>query len=420
MRTKQFILSPFFLSLSLGVLTWFLVFLITPASPVFPMSTEALLYIILCYACLILGYLIIPSTKKIHSIELGVSLRFIWMIVFAAVLGFVLRYFDLFVLRGVSLGNSISENRDLIDSNPSSGIFILASVLRYLFFVPLVLVLKGRIKHKGIWIACVLLFLIPFLEGAIRGSRNSFFYPSILLILIAIYFGKIKWNLRHLGILGTSIIILFIIATTVLKKREIRSDKDYEILTSKAIYNDFLKPKESVINYIHESKSTTSKQLMISGLQIGQYYTHGVFEFDHLMKTYESEEKFVHQNGKYNFMNYVKLTNKYGITNSSLPEIKSANPRGYSFITHFGGIYIDFGWFGLLFMFVLGVLQKWLFNRVKEEKVVFLPLFLFFIFMNFFMLTFNFLRNTGVSIITVNIMFILSYYLVSKYKILKS
>ena len=103
----------------------------------------------------------------------------------------------------------------------------------------------------------------------------------------------------------------------------------------------------------------------------------------------------------------MKLLEIYNISNTDLESIQRSNPRVYTFITFFGGLYIDFGWFGLVIMFLFGMFQKILFNKVKQKKPQYLPLFLFFIFINFFMLTFNFFRNTGVNILTVNIVFII-------------
>jgi len=407
MRNKTTFSSPFFLSIFLGIICWLFVFIISPVEVVFPISFKVVVFILLSYICMITGYLIVPKANYSKLPDQSIIWKpTIKTLILVVLLSFLIRYVDLFVFRGVRISFTIAQNRMLLDANPPKFIFILASVTRYLFFVPILLLFHSKIKSNKLLIFCLFLFLLPFIEGVIRGSRNSFFYPSILLIFSFLYYKKIKFKKLHIGILLLLFSVLFVIATVILKKREIIKEQDYKNFNL-AMYNDFLKPKKSILKKIHSSENIKTKQLLISGLQTGQYYTHGVFEFDNLFRTYHKNDSLNFQFGKYNFFNFIKFSNKLGITQLDLSKIQNANPRGYSFITFFGGLYIDLGWYGLVFMFFFGAFQKILFNKVKQKKPQYLPLLLFFIFTNFFMLTFNFFRNTGVSILTVNIVFII-------------
>ena len=74
MRNKAFLLSPFFLSISLGVICWLLVFAIFPIEIVFPISSQVVLYILLSYVSIITGYLIVPkvtSSKLSNQTKIG-------------------------------------------------------------------------------------------------------------------------------------------------------------------------------------------------------------------------------------------------------------------------------------------------------------------------------------------------------------
>ena len=349
MRNKAIFSSPFFFSISLGIICWLLVFLLFPIEVVFPISYKVVVYILLSYVSIITGYLIVPKenySKISNQTTIGTTM--IKVLILVVLLSFLIRYIDLFVFRGVRIGYPIAQNRILIETNPPTFIFILVSVTRYLFFVPILLLFHSKIKSNKLLIFCLLLFLLPFIEGVVRGSRNSFFYPSILLLFSLLYFKKIKFKKFHLGVLLLVFSILFVIASGILKKREMIKEQDYKSLTTVAIYNDFLKPKKSVLEKIHRLENNKTKQLLISGLQTGQYYTHGVFEFDNLLKTYHKNDSFNFQFGKYNFLNFVKFANKLGITHIDLSKINKANPRGYSFTTFFGGLYIDIGWYGLV------------------------------------------------------------------------
>ena len=57
MRNKIIFSSPFFLSISLGVVCWLLVFIIFPIEVVFPISFKVVVFILLSYICMITGYL---------------------------------------------------------------------------------------------------------------------------------------------------------------------------------------------------------------------------------------------------------------------------------------------------------------------------------------------------------------------------
>ena len=61
------------------------------------------------------------------------------VLILVVLLSFLIRYVDLFLFRGVRISFTIAQNRILLDANSPNFIFILASVTRYLFFVPILL-----------------------------------------------------------------------------------------------------------------------------------------------------------------------------------------------------------------------------------------------------------------------------------------
>ncbi|MCF6349958.1 MAG: hypothetical protein L3J23_02875 [Flavobacteriaceae bacterium] len=249
---------------------------------------------------------------------------------------------------------------------------------------------------------------MPFPEAVLRGSRRIVFQPIFLAILILFYFKIIKLNWKNTIYLTIVTTLLFSLATIILIKRESVKDKDvYLHLIKNARYNDLLKPKEKIIKYIKDNKkSDFSKSVIISSMQIGQYYTHGIFEFNYILKYYKNK-KFEKQLGKFTFFVIPKFINKIGIYNVNVNN--KISPREYTFISFFGGMYLDFGWFALVFMFALGAIQKIIFVQVKSNNIYFLPIFIFLIFINFFMLTFNFYRGTGTYTLMSCLLFALTF-----------
>ncbi len=358
------------------------------------MKTETLVFIVLSYLFIILGYILTPSINKNKPIKLQIKCV-VYIIVFV-LLCYSIRFIDLFYYRGLRFSNTIHQNR-MLAIKGSHGVFlILASIFKTLFFVPLLLLLFQKITNKRLIIIAALLFILPLVEAVLRGSRSPFLQTFVFFIIIVLITNSIKFTKRNILFFITAIGMLFFISTKILMKREgPKNENPYKYLIEKAIYNDFLKPKEKIVRFMNNKEVPNSqKKMALSALQIGQYYTHGVFEFDYVVKYYK-QNKYKRQLGKYTFYVLPKFTNKYKISNVDLEKISKSAPRGYTFISFFGGMYIDFGWFSLLVMIALGAIQKIVYNKVKQKQYYFAPILIFLLFTNFFMLTFNFFKGTG-------------------------
>ena len=110
----------------------------------------------------------------------------------------------------------------------------------------------------------------------------------------------------------------------------------------------------------------------------------------------------------------IGLFQYHSFSNNNLKEVQFMNPRGSTFVTFFGGLYVDFGWLGLIMIFLYGCFQKNIVNKVIVGNNSYLPLFFFLLFCNFFMLTFNFLKGMGTYILVVCFAFIFSLSLLNK------
>lgn len=107
---------PFFSSIFLGILVWLLVFLVFPAEVVNPLAWETLLFIVFSYLALVLGYVLIPQKNK-SGVEYSAnwSKKRIYILVYIVVGSFVVRYIDLFFIRGVSFEYNVWQNRLLLE-----------------------------------------------------------------------------------------------------------------------------------------------------------------------------------------------------------------------------------------------------------------------------------------------------------------
>ena len=131
------------------------------------------------------------------------------------------------------------------------------------------------------------------------------------------------------------------------------------------------------------------KRYRLGMINFGQYYLHGVFEFGYLYNNYKKNYWY----GGYTFNIFAKFINIVFRTNINLKEIQQSPPRTGVYTTFFGPIFIDFGWFSLVFVFFFGVFQKLIYNKILQGRFQFIPLLFYLLIINFFMPVFNFING---------------------------
>lgn len=403
----------FLKSLFIGVLIWLSFYMLTPVNVINPLSSEVTWFILLNYLALILGYFltnVLFKRKKLFINLQNKSERFIYVIITIACLSSIIRYIDLFFLREVSFFNSISTNKyNLAQEDKFSITLGLLSVFRFLYFVPYLFYVVEKRNNKKLLFLCLLLFLIPIIEGALRGSRRLIFEPiGILITIICIYnFSKLFSKKTILiTILGT--IFTVFISNFILKER-IQENQEKAFLEKiyTAPYNDLLPLKSETKEFLTQNKNPWIGKATFTLLHTGQYILHGVYEFDHLQKTVPFKRK-----GMYNGFIVVKLLNKLNLTNIPLDSLTNPTKR-VTYITFFGGLYLDFGWFSLIVMFFLGGIQKVIFHCSNSNNY-FKPLLIVVVFSNVFLLVFNFLRAEMFVFIFIYLLTLFLFYLTKK------
>ena len=381
----------FLKSICIGILIWCSFYIFTPVNVINPLSSEAIWFILLNYITLILGYFLtdLLFKKKTHSNTISKkSEEFIYVVIGLLLFSFVTRYIDLFFIREVSFFNSISTNKyNLAQEDKFSITLGLLSVFRFLYFVPYLLYVVEKRSNKILFFLCLLLFLIPIIEGILRGSRRLIFEPiGILITIICIYnFSKLLTK-KTILITVLGVVFAVFISNFILKER-IQQNQKKEFLEKIYIapYNDLLPLKLETKEFLIQNKNFWIGNFTFTLLHASQYILHGVYEFDHLQKTAPFKRK-----GMYNGFIVVKLLNKLNLTNIPLESL--TNPtRRVTYITFFGGLYLDFGWFSLFAMLFLGAIQKFLFHYCRLNHYL-KPLLIAIVFSNVFLLVFNFLR----------------------------
>jgi len=232
-------------------------------------------------------------------------------------------------------------------------------------------------------------------EALLLGTRKPFLELIVLFIITSAYFKNRNYKKFRIPLILGLLAALFLISGSILFKRVNEFiDKD-KTTTHTAIldakYNKFLKPNDYVSNYINDgNKSLMSKNILITAVHFGQYYTHGVFELNYLMTNVKHTTY-----GAYTFNPFFKFTDKLHLSKTDIKKVSEASPRKIVYLTAFGGLFIDFRWFSVAFMFLLGMFQKYVSTK-SEKSSIWKGLFFYLLIINVFLCVLNYMRGSGV------------------------
>lgn len=383
-------------SIFIGVVFWLFVYSLLPVDPQEDLKTGTLAFIIFNYLALIIGFYLIKF-KKVRpvSFNYGRINKLLVILLITITACYILRWFDLFVLRELSFKSDPKTNKLFSEINyqKSNIVLMIASVLKSAYFFPFVIAIGIKSKiNKTLFIFCCIAMLYPFLEAILKGTRKPFLEVFLIVFVSLIMYQRIRLDIKTVVITVVSIVILFVVTTAILYSRETKNNGlDYfysELLNSR--YNDLLSPQKEVKDYFNEGdKSDYNKFLLITGMHFGQYLTHGVFEFNHIYDENNTPTNY----GGHTFFVVPKLINELGLFN----EIQCSNPppREKVYLTLFGGLYLDFRWFGFVFMFLFGIFQKYIFY-ISKHFIFSRPIIIYFLIINVFLLIINYLRGGGI------------------------
>jgi hypothetical protein len=86
--------------------------------------------------------------------------------------------------------------------------------------------------------------------------------------------------------------------------------------------------------------------------------------------------------------------------------IASVNPRPAVYTSFFGPIFFDFGWFSLIFSFILGLISGYIHKKSISGNIAYIIMYSYFINLLFFMPVFNFFEGaSGLYVITSFLLF---------------
>jgi hypothetical protein len=387
--------SAFFYSIIIGLLGWCLIYAFLPVESIEPIKLKTISFIGLNYLALIIGF--ISFSFKIKNDVNHDKLSFVRLIKITMIIigiSYVLRWIDLFYLRDLSFFNNLKYNRVLNNLNfkKSNFVFILASIIKSIYFLPFVLafVLKIKLISKLGLISCLFLVL-PLIEAALLATRKPLLEVAIIVVICFLLFRKSPINKKSITVFLSGILIVLTLSTVFLFSRETKGEESkdiYEHLLT-ANYNEILKPKSQVVAYFEsENHNDLLKFYSFTIMHTGQYFIHGVYEFNHIIEA----DSLPITNGANTFFIVPKLLNKTKLFNKI--DYSNPSPRGSVYLTAFGGLFIDFRWLTIIVMFFMGVIQKYVYQKSKQS-IIYIPILIYFLIINVFLLILNYMRGAG-------------------------
>jgi hypothetical protein len=376
-----------------GLLVYVGLWLLAPLERVFPMAWEPMGYIALCYLAFFLGCLLVSGgTRRAVRLQSVASftLRAYWSVALLGATGMALRLYDKIFLRGISLADSALESRELLADAEAGPLAAIGGLLYPFCYVPLILWWARRpgmrLHPIAPWIA-VLLFVLPGLDALILLSRSqmlvalSMMYFSVACVL---YQGRVlPPRLIFPVLVGMSVLVV----ASVVSFASRLSQMDLDLVTSilNSTYGYVLTPNATALTVM--SDGGIAGTVVGSLMPMLQYYLHGVFEFGLLWERPDTQAFTL---GTQTFAPYVKALSIFKLI--AYPDFAVADIyyRNGVFTSFFGPLWIDFGWFGLIFMFGFGALVKRVAQLARGGSMAAVPLYAYFAVVMFFMPVVNF------------------------------
>jgi hypothetical protein len=357
-----------------GAIVYALIWLTAPVSPRFDMDPGAASFIALCYAAFLIGCGVIaynrkeaisPAVRSSLKLKVKYQAEFFWTLMLLGVAGVSIRFWDQVSNRGVNFAEGAAG--------------AIGTMLLPLCFLPLMLLLcsgslRSRIPHL---IAAVFVFLLPALLGLLILSRSVFMITCLLgyFTLCATKLDGRLLNWRIAGVGAVGLMLLLVGSTAILTQRieDFGSTFTYSLANSVYAYC-FVVDQDAMSSVIRGEPFWS--EFYSSVLPNSMYYLGGPYEFT-LQWTRPDDQ--IHSYGLYHFDPYVKgVAALLQIERERLFQEVDLIYRPGAWGSFFTPLWVDFGWFSLLFMFMFGLVTSFIAAVVRSGSVNLMPLYLYF------------------------------------------
>ena len=387
-----------------GCALWLFLFAIAPLEIKVKLSIEGVFFLAFNLLFLVLGLKLFNS-MAISNQENVIKPLLYRVTIILGLLCVLLKIYDKIFIRGGNFLEGFFENRSNFAENGSNAVAIIHSILTGFTFIPLFLYSYFGKRSKTLLLLSYLLFFSVALDIFLIGSRSG----TILCFLIYIYylyiFKKIKFTrinlVKYLAILLIGGIWMGVVFIN--RSKEFAGDGVVFYTLSTAGFTETIGPDESLINSLLNTDSEILQTIGLSYTTLINYYVHGIIEFLYIYDKFNSN----HTLGSYTFYIYYKFINIiFGLGVPNFENIALVNPRPAVYTSFYGPIFFDFGWFSLIFSFLLGCGISYVHKKAVTHDFSYTIIYSYFINLIFFIPVFNFIEGAaGLYVVTSFLLF---------------
>jgi hypothetical protein len=348
--------------------------LIAPFDLLADISLEAIIFIILYLICFITGCLLKLSHPGVNrGRNLSNSIYNLSALRAIGLAGFFLKSYDIFISRGIIAAATAADARVLAAESDVGFLAMIASILIQFAYIPLVvnIGLRSLKLAKPNLVLDLIIFILPMLLSLVMLSRVSVI-AGIVSIMIAycITFNGARLFSPKIFLWGSvSLLGITVFSGVLFSLRLEISNYSLQDSILYSGYSNFLLPKDDLIVFL-KGLSGMTFDIALSGVSLMQYYLHGIAEFFYLM---DNRAGLDHGGGQIIFGPIIKgLSILSGVNlNFSLDNVVL---RQGVFISHFGLVWVEFGWWALIFGGLLGYFTQSVMLDYRRGNLAALPL----------------------------------------------
>lgn len=380
-------ISPFRLILY-SFISWFLAYLIIPATYIVNGDRFFPLFVFIGYnLCLVLGFLSIKTTKKEKLIPTKIDFLSIKIAFYIGIVGFVLQIIQLVFIQKIFESNiyELRVSKQFTEFNSGGLGVIIALTFPFAIVAFLSIFYYHKWSNLRMKIMSSLFALLYIIDAYLNGARLPIAVIGVMSIIVffiyqaqrgTLFNAVTKIKLGKINLIsfprvliskkGLFFFIVLFLCVGFFKKAMITRLEYYN-------YTDVLTYWEGR----HESKmdldfkQTTNalplkeKNEKIAAYSLYHYFTHAPFEFQKLVNHLDAPYGTFY--GKYELDVYFKFLRFLNIPVESKIEMdKKLYHPGY-YTTLWGPFYLDFGIFGFIIIFFIGLLIRQIYNLVIRE-----------------------------------------------------
>lgn len=366
-------------ALGLSFIIWFFFFFISPHKYIVEVRGNMIFVISIYIFSFIIGGMI-PRISESKRGEInykkndGFNSKWINILICLTLIGLLLRYYDLLFNKGYINYSNSSEFRDMYISNNLSGISVISSILFPIALLLLIILFNYSNKITKIQQLLIILENILLVYYSILlGGRTQ-----LTLIFITIFFSIIKYKKEYLKnkkkILIFSAILcgtLFLSYSNKVLKERLQYQKFSSYNALLYLENEHhLQVKDYMWDIINNHEGLDSYVYLFVSLD--HYFIHGLYQFQLEVDSFDLNNMTM---GAYQFNPIFKLLNTIGIK-YNVKDFSSITYEQGVYTTFFGPTYVDFGYWGTLYMFILGYISNnlWIKSQYFQREKILYPL----------------------------------------------